>query len=71
MKVCVAIAIAAGCAEPTQDLSIPTADPTVFKDRVYPILLRDCGFTKCHGDPKRFFAVPLQGPLPEELNYLP
>lgn len=56
-----AVAVAmllAGCtASPTQDLSIPTADPTVFKDRVYPILLRDCGFTTCHGDPKRFFAV--------------
>lgn len=58
MRVALAIAIAAGCtAEPTQDLAIPSADPTVFKDRVYPILLRDCGFTTCHGNPKRFFAV--------------
>lgn len=24
-----------------------------------------------HPEPKRSFAVPLQGPLPEELNYIP
>lgn len=54
----VAGVVLAGCVtEPTQDLSIPSADPTVFKDRVYPILLRDCGFTTCHGDPRRFLAV--------------
>ncbi len=24
-----------------------------------------------HPEPARFFEVPLQGPLPEELNYIP
>jgi hypothetical protein len=46
-----------GCADPEADLSIPSADPTVFRDRVYPVLLRDCGFQTCHGTPDRFFAV--------------
>ncbi len=58
MRVALTALVLASCAtEPTQDLAIPSADPTVFKDRVYPILLRECGFTTCHGDPKRFFAV--------------
>lgn len=58
MRAALAIVIAAGCAaEPVQELEIPSADPTVFKDRVYPILLRDCGFTTCHGDRQRFFSV--------------
>src|SRR3982750_2461808 len=46
-----------GCTDVTTDLSVPAADPTVFRDRVYPVLLRDCGFTTCHGTKDRFFAV--------------
>ena len=46
-----------GCTDPEQDFSIPPADATVFKTSVYPILLRDCGFTTCHGTADRFFAV--------------
>ena len=33
------------------------ADPIVFRDTVYPILLRDCGFAGCHGTHERFFSV--------------
>ena len=58
MRAVLAIVFAAGCAaEPAEALVIPSADPTEFKDRVYPILLRDCGFTTCHGDRRRFFSV--------------
>lgn len=46
-----------GCAEPTGELQVPDADPIVFRDKVYPILLRDCGFVGCHGTEQRFFAV--------------
>jgi hypothetical protein len=28
-----------------------------FQRDVYPVLLRDCAFSTCHGDPKRFFRV--------------
>ena len=28
-----------------------------FRMTVYPVLLRDCGFPTCHGDPGRFFRV--------------
>ena len=28
-----------------------------FRANVYPVLLRDCGFPTCHGDPARFFRV--------------
>ena len=51
------LATLGACTEPTGQLSIPAADPTVFRDRVYPILLRDCGFNTCHGSTARFFSV--------------
>jgi hypothetical protein len=47
----------AGCTLPEGDLSVPEADPAAFELTVYPILLADCGFPACHGDPYRFFAV--------------
>lgn len=48
---------APGC-DPGEDVvEVPEADPTVFRDQVYPILLADCGYTGCHGNPDRFFAV--------------
>lgn len=40
---------------PTQALPAPSADEFVTK--VYPVLLRDCGFPECHGAPERFFRV--------------
>ena len=45
------------CTDPETELSIPPADATVFRTAVYPILLRDCGFTTCHGTADRFFSV--------------
>lgn len=47
----------AACTEPSGQISIPSADPAVFRDQVYPILLRDCGFSTCHGNPGRFFSI--------------
>ncbi len=46
-----------GCAESGEALLLPAVDPTVFEATVYPVLLSDCGFPACHGNPDRFFAV--------------
>ncbi len=35
------------------------------------IFLASDGETIVHPEPARFFEVPIQGPLPEELNYIP
>lgn len=53
----VAAVLAAGCTEPAGEIEIPAADPVAFRDKVYPILLRDCAFPACHGTHERFFAV--------------
>jgi hypothetical protein len=45
------------CADPTTELKLPTPDAKQFEQQVYPVLLRDCGFSACHGDPARFFRV--------------
>ena len=36
---------------------VPAPDYDEFVRRVYPLLLRDCGFNACHGDPDRFYRV--------------
>jgi hypothetical protein len=38
---------------------LPLANPDMarFAEEAYPVLLRDCGFPACHGDPDRFFRV--------------
>lgn len=44
-----------GCdSAPTE---IPGPSYAEFRDAVYPLLLRDCGFVQCHGDPDRFFTI--------------
>ncbi len=45
------------CGYEPSELEIPDADLEVFASEVYPILLADCGFTTCHGDGKRSFAI--------------
>lgn len=70
----------AGCTEPDRTIAIPAADAASFRSTVYPILLADCGFPACHGDPRRFFSVfgpgrtrldpataPYDPPTPDEL----
>lgn len=36
---------------------VPAPSRAVFARDVYPILLRDCGFPACHGDPLRSFHL--------------
>lgn len=36
---------------------VPAPSRAAFAREVYPILLRDCGFAACHGDPLRSFHV--------------
>lgn len=43
------------CEAPPTELPGPSY--TQFRDQVYPVLLRDCGFVQCHGDDARFFAL--------------
>jgi hypothetical protein len=46
-----------GCAIEPTTLDLPDANPQVFEQMVYPILLADCGFNTCHGTKDRFFSV--------------
>lgn len=55
-----------GCAASTEPPGIATPDRQVFDAQVWPILVRDCGFSACHGDPARFFRV--LGPGHERLD---
>ncbi|MEY4581518.1 MAG: hypothetical protein RL701_6221 [Pseudomonadota bacterium] len=36
---------------------LPAPDRALFESAVYPILLRDCAFSECHGAPQRFLQV--------------
>jgi hypothetical protein len=48
----------AACAQ-TQDWSstLPSPDGKQFAAEVYPLLLRDCAFSTCHGAPERFLQI--------------
>jgi hypothetical protein len=46
-----------GCSVDAQTLTVPAPDAAEFESTVYPLLLRDCGFPACHGNPARFFRV--------------
>lgn len=35
----------------------PNADYAEFEASVYPVLLRDCAFSECHGGEQRFFHI--------------
>lgn len=49
---------AVGCAYDAPPASPPTpSTEAIWQEDVYPLLLRDCGFPECHGDPGRFFRV--------------
>ena len=47
----------AACSPAGSDYELPNSDPIAFEEEVYPILLRDCAFSGCHGDPRRFFRI--------------
>jgi hypothetical protein len=59
-------ALGASCASVEGDTRAPERDRVVFDQRVWPILVRDCGFSECHGAPERFFRV--LGPGHERLD---
>lgn len=46
---------ACGAEEPPPGLASPSGDR--FTEEVYPVLLRDCGMSQCHGSEARFFRV--------------
>jgi len=46
-----------GCAFDAPPANPPSPSLGTFRDAVYPVLLRDCGFPACHGDTERFFRV--------------
>jgi hypothetical protein len=52
-----ALAAAAGCTTPDGSFAVPRPDPVTFEQKAYPILLADCAYGGCHGDPERFFSV--------------
>ena len=54
--VLVFLAAAAGCA-PEPGWQAASISATVFEAEVYPILLRDCAFSACHGAEERFFRL--------------
>lgn len=48
----------ASCAAPPPEAEpMPSADRMRFDNEIQPLLLRDCGFTACHGSSARFFQV--------------
>jgi hypothetical protein len=45
------------CSVDNPSLELPSPNVEEFAADVYPVLLRDCGFPACHGNPERFFRV--------------
>ena len=45
------------CASTAEEPVLGAADRAAFDAQVYPILVRDCGHSACHGAPARFFRV--------------
>lgn len=57
--VAAALLLAPGCDDP--QVRVPAPDPAAFRTTVYPVLLRDCSFAGCHGDPRRPLFTPGPG----------
>lgn len=55
-----------GCASVDEDGGLAERDRAAFDQQVWPILVRDCGFSECHGSSQRFFRV--VGPGHERLD---
>jgi hypothetical protein len=43
--------------DPSVSTEVPAPDRALFDTTIYPLLLRDCGFSECHGAEYRFFQV--------------
>lgn len=41
----------------SEPVELPAPSYATFRAEVYPILVRDCGFARCHGDASRYFVV--------------
>jgi hypothetical protein len=54
------------CASVDEDAALAAPDRDLFAAQVWPILVRDCGFSACHGSAPRFFRV--VGPGHERLD---
>ena len=59
-------AIWLGCASVEEPGPAAERDRASFDANVWPILVRDCGFSQCHGSTERFFRV--VGPGHERLD---
>ncbi len=57
VRVAALVVVGVGCTQPTGEVALRDVDPVEFRDTIYPILLRDCGFAACHGTHERFFSV--------------
>ena len=62
----VMLALAVGCADVEPGSGLAAPDRVLFDAEVWPILVRDCGFSACHGSAPRFFRV--LGPGHERLD---
>jgi hypothetical protein len=62
-----------GCADPIDKPVAARRLFAQFRTEVYPVLLRDCGFPGCHGEPERFLRVlgPGRNRLPNDDGTLP
>jgi hypothetical protein len=45
------------CANDTGRDDLPTPDGVMFEREVYPVLMRDCAFSSCHGEEHRFLRI--------------
>jgi hypothetical protein len=51
--------VAAGCSDNqgTGELQVADRSFEVYRDQVFPVLMRDCAFHMCHGAEQRFFRL--------------
>jgi hypothetical protein len=60
------VALLLGCASTVEQRGPAERDRAAFDANVWPVLVRDCGFSECHGSTERFFRV--VGPGHERLD---
>jgi len=56
LRRCLMLIALAGCSNEAP-AGPPSPDGALFAREVYPLLLRDCAFSTCHGASERFFRV--------------